>query len=85
MLVKSSFEHFIYVTLNKISNYCFHLNAIIFLLLLVSKNKSEIRFQYLVYYIISKCNTYDNKYTAIYLIFIYLFQCERNMISFGDN
>ena len=76
----------LYITLNKISNYCFNLNAIIFILLLLSKNKSEIWFQYLVYYIIHTCNTYDNKYTAIYLIFmISFFHFERNMISFGDN
>ena len=52
----------LYITLNKISNYCFHLNAIIFILLQLSKNKSEIWFQYLVYYIIHTCNTYDNRY-----------------------
>ena len=62
-----------YITLNKISNYCFHLNAIIFIRLLLSKNKSEIRFQYLVYYIIHTCNTYNNKYTAVYLIFMISF------------
>ena len=62
-----------YITVNKISNYCFNLNAIIFILLLLSKNKSEIRFQYLIYYIIHACNTYDNKYTAIYLIFMIYF------------
>ena len=62
-----------YITLNKISNYCFHLNAIIFILLLLSKNKSEIRFQYLVYYIMHTCNTYDNRYAAIYLIFMISF------------
>ena len=29
------------------------------------KNKSEIWFQYLVYYIIHTCNTHVNRYTAI--------------------
>ena len=61
------------ITLNKISNYCFHLYAIIFILLLLSKNKFEIWFQCLVYYIIYTCNIYDNKYTAIYLIFMIYF------------
>ena len=61
------------ITFYKISNYCFHLNAIIFILVLQSKNKSEIRFQYLVYCIIHTCNTYNNKYTAIYLIFMISF------------
>ena len=63
----------LYIALNKISKYCFYLDAIIIILLLLSQNKSEIRFQYLVYYIIHTCNTYDNKYTAIYLIFMISF------------
>ena len=38
----------------------------VFMLLLLSKNKSEIWFQYLVYkYIIHTCNTKDNIYIAI--------------------
>ena len=37
----------LYIALNKIGNYCFHLNAISFILLLLSKNKYKIRFQYL--------------------------------------
>ena len=41
----------LYISLNKISNYCFHLNAIIFILLLLSKNKSEIGFN--IWYTIS--------------------------------
>ena len=68
MLVKSSFEHFI--------NYIISFemgSAIIlssddngFMLLLLSKNKSEKWFQYLVYYyIIHTCNTKDNRYIAI--------------------
>ena len=72
MLVKFSFEHFI-ITLDKISNYCFHPNAIFSMFLLLSKIKFEIWFQYLVYYIIHTCNTYDNKYTVIYLIFMLSF------------
>ena len=44
-----------------------------FILLLLSKNKSEIWFQYLVNYIIHTYNTHDNKYTAIYLIFMISF------------
>ena len=74
----------LYTTLNKISNYCFHLNAIVFFILLLSKNKSEIRFQYLVYYIIHTCNIYGNGYTAIYVVFmicVCLFSCFTSQIN----
>ena len=63
----------LYITLNKISNYCFHINAIIFILLLLKKNKSAVWFKYLVNYIIHTCNTYDNRYPAIYLIYMISF------------
>ena len=55
ILVKSLFLHLINYK-NKITSlfvvvvvvFCFHLKAILFILLLLSKNKSEIRFQNLV-------------------------------------
>ena len=47
--------------------------------------QSEIWFQYLVNYIIHTRNTYDNRYTVIYLIFMISFYCESNTISFEDN
>ena len=46
------------------------------------QNISEIWFQYLVYYTIHTCNTYDNRYTEISTSDIYdiFFHCERNTV-----
>ena len=64
MLVISTSEHFI----NNIKldqQLYFHLKAILFILSLMAINKSEIWFQYLIYYIKHTCNRSDNSYTAI--------------------
>ena len=65
----------------------FQQNTIILIPLQLSKHESEIWFQYLVYYIMHTCNTNDNRYTAISTSDIYYnpFQCERKVISFGDD
>ena len=64
MLVKSLTELFINY-IKKDQQYFFHLNGNTFHTFATVEEKSEIWFQYMVYYIIHTCNTNNNKYTAV--------------------
>ena len=71
MLVTSLTEHFINYIKKDQQNFFFHLNGNTFQSFATVEEKSEIWFQYMVYYIIHTCNTNNNTYTAISKSYIY--------------
>ena len=66
VLVKASLERFINYN-KRDQQIFFHLKVIL------AKNKSNIRFQYLVYFIIHTCNIDNNRHCCQYLNFMIYF------------